>query len=41
MIILVRILVSIFFDNGLCIPSDTKLTDSQLDEIIKIIRGLW
>lgn len=29
------------FDNGLCIPSDTKLTDSQLDEIIKIIRGLW
>ena len=26
------------FNHGLCIPSDTKLCDNQLDEIIKIIR---
>jgi len=29
------------FNNGLCLPSDTKLTLNQLDEIIRIIRGLW
>jgi len=29
------------FENGLCLPSDTKLTDEQLNEIIKIIKGLW
>jgi dTDP-4-amino-4,6-dideoxygalactose transaminase len=29
------------FNNGLCLPSDTKITDEQLDEIINIIRGLW
>lgn len=29
------------FENGLCLPSDTKLTDSQLNEIVTIIRGLW
>ena len=29
------------FSNGLCLPSDTKMTDSQLDAIIKILRGLW
>jgi dTDP-4-amino-4,6-dideoxygalactose transaminase len=29
------------FENGLCLPSDTKITDEQLDEIIKIIKGLW
>jgi dTDP-4-amino-4,6-dideoxygalactose transaminase len=29
------------FNNGLCLPSDTKITDKQLDYIIKIIKGLW
>ena len=29
------------FENGLCLPSDTKIIDEQLDEIIKIIKGLW
>jgi len=28
------------FDQGLCLPSDTKMTDAQLDEIIEIIAGL-
>lgn len=29
------------FNEGLCIPSDTKLTDEQLDLIVSIIRNLW
>jgi dTDP-4-amino-4,6-dideoxygalactose transaminase len=29
------------FNTGLCLPSDTKIKDIQLDEIIKIIKGLW
>jgi dTDP-4-amino-4,6-dideoxygalactose transaminase len=29
------------FNNGLCLPSDTKITDEQLIEIINIIKGLW
>jgi len=29
------------FKNGICLPSDTKLTDEQLDRIINIIKGLW
>ncbi len=29
------------FENGLCLPSDTKLTDEQLDDVIEIIRGLF
>lgn len=29
------------FKNGLCLPSDTKITNQQLDEIIRIIKGLW
>lgn len=29
------------FENGVCLPSDTKLTDAQLDQICAIIRGLW
>lgn len=29
------------FENGLCLPSDTKITDEQLNEIINIIKGLW
>ncbi|BCR36101.1 DegT/DnrJ/EryC1/StrS family aminotransferase [Mariniplasma anaerobium] len=29
------------FNNGLCLPSDTKIKDVQLDEIIEIIKGFW
>lgn len=28
-------------ETGICLPSDTKLTDKDLDRIIKVIRGLW
>ena len=31
----------LIFNNGLCLPSDTKLMDKELDRIIKIIRSLW
>lgn len=26
------------FENGLCLPSDTKMTDEELDKVIKIVR---
>jgi len=29
------------FKNGLCLPSDTKMTDAQLDKICNLIKGLW
>lgn len=29
------------FKNGLCLPSDTKIKDEQLDRIINVIKGLW
>ncbi|MEC3884067.1 aminotransferase class I/II-fold pyridoxal phosphate-dependent enzyme [Halobacillus sp. HZG1] len=29
------------FENGICLPSDTKMTDEDLQRIVKIIRGLW
>ncbi len=29
------------YKNGICLSSDTKSTDKDLDRIIKIIRGLW
>lgn len=29
------------FENGVCLPSDTKLTDDQLGKICGIIKGLW
>lgn len=29
------------FENGVCIPSDTKMTDEDLKGICTIIRGLW
>ena len=29
------------FNHGLCLPSDTKIRDQQLYEIISIIKGLW
>ncbi|PRD09355.1 aminotransferase DegT [Bacillus sp. MYb56] len=29
------------FEKGVCLPSDTKMTDEDLDRIVKIIKGLW
>lgn len=29
------------FENGVCLPSDTKMTDEDLDRICEIIKGLW
>jgi dTDP-4-amino-4,6-dideoxygalactose transaminase len=29
------------FNYGLCLPSDTKLSNQQLDLVIEVIKGLW
>lgn len=29
------------FENGVCLPSDTKMTDADLERVVKIIKGLW
>jgi dTDP-4-amino-4,6-dideoxygalactose transaminase len=29
------------FENGVCLPSDTKMTDDDLDRVIGIVKGLW
>jgi dTDP-4-amino-4,6-dideoxygalactose transaminase len=29
------------FENGVCLPSDTKMTDDDLEKVVKIIKGLW
>ncbi len=29
------------FENGVCLPSDTKITDKDLERICGIIKGLW
>lgn len=29
------------FDKGVCLPSDTKMTDEDLERVVKIIKGLW
>lgn len=29
------------FENGVCLPSDTKMTDEDLERIVAIIKGLW
>ncbi|MGB3260087.1 DegT/DnrJ/EryC1/StrS family aminotransferase [Paenisporosarcina sp.] len=29
------------FENGVCLPSDTKMTDDDLQRVVKIIKGLW
>ena len=29
------------FENGVCLPSDTNMTDDDLKRVIKIIKGLW
>ncbi|GAE88916.1 4-keto-6-deoxy-N-acetyl-D-hexosaminyl-aminotransferase [Acetivibrio straminisolvens JCM 21531] len=29
------------FENGVCLPSDTKMTDDDLYRVVNIIKGLW
>lgn len=29
------------FNKGVCLPSDSKMTDEDLDRVCKIIKGLW
>jgi dTDP-4-amino-4,6-dideoxygalactose transaminase len=29
------------FENGVCLPSDTKMSDGDLERVVKIIKGLW
>lgn len=29
------------FNNGVCLPSDTKMTDEDLARVVKLIKGLW
>ncbi|MED4407082.1 aminotransferase class I/II-fold pyridoxal phosphate-dependent enzyme [Heyndrickxia coagulans] len=29
------------FENGACLPSDTKMTDEDLERVVKVIKGLW
>ncbi|CAG9606600.1 DegT/DnrJ/EryC1/StrS family aminotransferase [Pseudoneobacillus rhizosphaerae] len=29
------------FENGVCLPSDTKMTDGDLKMVVDIIKGLW
>ena len=29
------------FENGVCLPSDTKMTDKDLERVCRIIKGLW
>ena len=29
------------FENGVCLPSDTKMTDEDLNRVVRIIKELW
>ena len=29
------------FKRGLCLPSDTKMTEEELERVIEIVKGLW
>jgi len=29
------------FENGVCLPSDTKMMDNDLERVVKVIKGLW
>lgn len=29
------------FEKGICLPSDTKMTEADLERVVKIIKGLW
>lgn len=29
------------FEDGICLPSDTKMTEKDLERIVRVIKGLW
>ncbi|SDM56283.1 DegT/DnrJ/EryC1/StrS family aminotransferase [Sediminibacillus halophilus] len=29
------------FEKGVCLPSDTKMSDNDIERVVKIIKGLW
>jgi dTDP-4-amino-4,6-dideoxygalactose transaminase len=29
------------FESGICLPSDTKMTDEDLNRVCEIVKGLW
>lgn len=29
------------FNNGVCLPSDTKMTDEDLKRVVEVVKGLW
>ncbi len=29
------------FENGVCLPSDTKMTDEDLERVVETIKGMW
>ena len=29
------------FENGVCLPSDTKMTDEEMKRVVKAIKGVW
>ena len=29
------------FENGVCLPSDTKMSDEDLERVVQVIKGLW
>jgi len=29
------------FENGVCLPSDTKMTDEDLSKVCEVVKGLW
>ena len=41
MILLVTDVSEKLFENGVCLPSDTKMTDEDLERVVKIIKRLW
>ena len=30
-----------YFEKGICLPSDTKMTDEDLERVVQIIRSFW
>ena len=41
MILLVTDVSEKLFENGVCLPCDTKMTDEDLERVVEIIKGLW
>lgn len=29
------------FENGVCLPSDTKMTEDDLERVVSVVKGLW